>query len=236
MPLPKTEHAKLRAMLGVALSSAHEGEALVALRKALALCSKHKLTLFDALGSASASELDTKRIEQVERDAYARGLAAAENNALDAAEAVVKRRLEQEYYRGYANGEKTAYTRGLRDGETHARHNLAPLPAGTGISEAQARAAQAQWAQLAQANVNVYGQGLGNQAPNQGISQPLAPQNNWRGVAQTLLKDHAVQLRPKDVDFLQSILLRNRSRLTEAQNNWLCDLAQRCGVAMSNSC
>lgn len=218
MPLAKNDLKRLQAMLGIAQSTQHDGEAINALRKAIALCTSHKLSLFEGIRAASKSELDTARLAALEADAYKRGQQAASERA-------------KEEFAKAAIDAGVAYERGVRDGKVAA-----------GRAYAEAMADQAFDAAYAQAKGAVPQAGTQAGAPNAweafGIQmaayQAMAPAAQlWRDAAATLLLHHKSRLNAKSIDFLQSILSRGWSTLTTAQDNWLVDLARRCGVDYS---
>jgi hypothetical protein len=85
--LPEQARVRLVRLLGMT-GSAHDGEALNALRLAQRVAAEHGVTLTDVLASASTAvaapgpELDLKRLALLEKEAFERGFAAGGKAAM----------------------------------------------------------------------------------------------------------------------------------------------------------
>ena len=109
--------------------------------------------------------------------------------------------------------EEQAYQRGLAEGRRQ------------GADEIQRAQANAWQQRAAQAQDPYAGLGAQQQAYQAVQGRP------WRDVAKDLLHYYASGLRPRETEFLQSIIARGFPTLTEKQQGWLDALADRCGVA-----
>lgn len=129
MALPAKTRDRLQKLLGMT-GSAHDGEALNALRLATTLMQQNGMTWAEVLAGAPAAARRPTAADAaaIRRDAYERGVQMGRLNLQQA--------CEESYRLGYTNGEKIGskrgeqlgYDRGVKEGLEHARQMQAQAP------------------------------------------------------------------------------------------------------------